>query len=86
MASNPHNPSNVMFFKYSMENICKVCRVLCQPSGNILLLGEVRGYLRSPCPGWDGPGDFGKSSCNPEGCHLLSATCLSWIHLPSVAY
>ena len=31
----------VMFFKYSMENICKICRVLGQPRGNILLLGEV---------------------------------------------
>jgi dynein heavy chain len=40
MAAHPHCPTEVMFFKYSMENICKICRVLCQPSGNILLLGR----------------------------------------------
>ena len=40
VAENSSNPMEVMLFKYSMENICKICRVLCQPSGNILLLGE----------------------------------------------
>ena len=40
VAGNTSDPIEVMLFKYSMENICKICRVLCQPSGNILLLGE----------------------------------------------
>ena len=52
--SNPHEPTNVMFFKYSMENICKVCRVLCQPSGNILLLGEVSSGRGHPVQGGTG--------------------------------
>ena len=38
--ANPEHQSDFMFFKYSMENVCKICRVLSQPGGNMILLGE----------------------------------------------
>ena len=38
--SNPEDTIDFLFFKYTMENVCKICRVLSQPGGNIILLGN----------------------------------------------
>ena len=38
--ANPQYQTEFMFFKYTMENVCKICRVFSQPGGNIILLGE----------------------------------------------
>ena len=37
---NPQHKSDFLFFKYTMENVCKICRVFSQSGGNIILLGE----------------------------------------------
>lgn len=37
---NPSEKTDFIFFKYTMENVCKICRVFSQPAGNIILLGE----------------------------------------------
>ena len=38
--TNPQDKTDFLFFKYTMENVCKICRVLSQPGGNIILLGN----------------------------------------------
>ena len=38
--ANPEDSTDFLFFKYTMENVCKICRVLSQPGGNIILLGN----------------------------------------------
>ena len=38
--ANPAFQSDFMLFKFSMENVCKICRVLSQPGGNMILLGD----------------------------------------------